>query len=213
MFTISPDGTLVTSYYLVGVTGNTCSFYSNAETPEWPGVPLEQNAFDFEETGSVAISLKGSFPGAQSASGTFSLHQNPTAGTAACDTGTVSWTATTTSMPASAGTGGPGSGGPGSGPAGSGHKPTFVTRLRLRRVSRTRLGGRVSSPNRSCRARRKVFLWRGSRRIASTKSKANGDFTFPRSVAVRSRRVRVSSPWLTIGAGTCAAGSSTFMTA
>jgi hypothetical protein len=215
-FTISSDGTLVTSYYLVGVQGNTCSLYTNGETPEWDGAPIGANAFDYEHAGSglvASISFQGSFPGAQSASGTFSVHQDATSNSPACDTGTVSWTAMTTSKPSAPGTGPGGSGGHGSGSGPGGNGRTFVTRIRFRRLSRTHLGGRIGSPNLTCRARRKVYLWRGSHRIASTTSKANGSYTFARSAAVRGRRVRASSPARTISAGTCAAASSTFITA
>lgn len=219
-FTISSDGTLITSYYLVGAQGNTCSFYTNGETPEWDGAPIEDNAFDYEHAGSglvaTSISFQGSFPGAQSASGTFDVRQDATSDSPACDTGTVNWTATTPSNPPPTGSAGPGSGGSGSGgpgAVGQRHKPTFLTRIRVRRMSRTRLGGKISSPHSTCRARRKVYLWRGSRRIASTTSKANGSYTFTRSAALRGRRVRVSSPASTVGAGTCAAASSTFITA
>ena len=217
-FTVSSDGTLVTSYYLVGVPGNDCSFYTNAEGPEWPGTPIAQNAFDYEHTGSglvaTSISFRGSFPGPQSASGTFNLHQDATSDSPACDTGTVNWTATTSAQPPATGSG------PGSGPGGStgsgagggaGHRLAFATRIHLRRLSRALVGGRISSPNLTCRARRRVYLWRGSRRIASTMSKANGSYAFPRSAAIRGRRVRVSLPGRTVDAGTCMAASSSFI--
>ena len=230
-FTVSPDGTLVTSMTLVNVQGDTCSFFTNDQSPGWPGAPIAQDAFDYRASSSGAVvtrtKFQGAFPGAQSASGTFNIHQDSTgpptstSTSPACDTGTVSWTARTTSTPPAPGSGAPGSGnggsgGPGSGgsgPVGGGQHPTFVSRLRLRRLSRTRLGGRIRSPSGACRGRRTIILWRGSRRIASTTSNANGSFSFPRSAAVRGRRVRVSSPWLGVSGGTCAAASSTFITA
>jgi hypothetical protein len=73
------------------------------------------------------------------------------------------------------------------------------------------LTGRIASPVGACRAGRTVYLWRGSRRIASTTAKTGGKFSFPRSVNVRSRAVRASAPTHNVKAGVCAAGSSTFI--
>jgi hypothetical protein len=73
------------------------------------------------------------------------------------------------------------------------------------------LTGRIASPVGACRAGRTVYLWRGSRRIASTTAKTAGKFSFPRSVKVRGRAVRASAPTHNVKTGVCAAGSSTFI--
>ena len=57
----------------------------------------------------------------------------------------------------------------------------------------------------------KVILWRGDRRMASTKSKAGGRFSFPRTASIRGSFVRASTPAGNVKAGACAAGSSTFI--
>ena len=202
-FTISPDGTLVTSYQLVGVPGNTCSFFANGDAGAWPGAPIEDNAFTYHLR--TAIALQGSFAGTRSASGTFDFHQDATSQTPACDTGLVRWTASTTANPVPGQGGG---GGPGSGPGRRHH--SIATRISLRRSPR-KLGGRVTSPTGGCRAGRTVILWRGSRRIGSTRSKAGGSFSFARSPQLRGRPVRVSTPARTARAGACAAASSTFI--
>lgn len=215
-FTISADGKLVNSYQFVGVQAATCQFYSNGMAPEWPGAPIANNAFSYQLIRSgieTSIWFNGTFPGPQSASGTFELRQDATNQNPACDTGTVSWTATTTATPGgSGGSGGSGSGGSGSGGSGSGsgggHGRKFKTRVTLRRASARQLTGRIMSPAGACRAGRKVILWRGKRRIASTKAKAGGKFSFARSQRIRGRFVRASAPTRRVRAGSCAAASS-----
>jgi hypothetical protein len=214
-FTVSSDGTLVQSYQLQGVFGDHCQFLAAGAFGVWPGAPIVGGAFHYQL--GYAIQFQGTFPGAQTAAGSFHLHQKAVGSNAPCDSGTVSWTATTTaSPPAGSGgrggtTGGGGSGGSGTGAGGGGPMPAFATSITLRKSSKMRETGRITSPNGACRASRSVMLWRGRRRIASTKTKANGTFWFKRSAAVRGRAIRASSPARKVRAGYCDAGSSTFI--
>lgn len=195
-FTVSQDGTIVTSWTVDNAAGNTCQFTGREAVGYWDGAPIVGNAFDYKYYD--AISFRGTFPAAQSASGTFRFYNRATSKTAACDTGTVSWTASTTSPPAARGGGHAG-------------KNRFSTRLALRKLSARKLGGRLSSGHRACVANRTVIIWRGSKRIGTTKSKANGSYSFARSTKVRGRMVRVSLRAETLPAGICAAGSSIFV--
>jgi hypothetical protein len=210
-FTLSSDGTLVTSYQLFDVPGNNCSFSSAAGPQGFPGVPIVRNAFSYDVHPLTSVVFDGTFTGPASASGTLRLYQSATGQTPACDSGTLNWTATTTSTPP----GGPGSGSGGSGGSsgsgGPGHHKPFLTRITLRRASLRWLTGQIASPAGACRAGRKVFLWRGLRRIATTKAKAGGKFSFPRSVMVRGRAVRASTATMNVKSGVCAAGSSKFI--
>lgn len=212
--TVSPDGTLVTAYELRGVPGDGCQFYANGSEGDWAGSPIEQNSFSYQL--GDAILLQGTFTGAQTVQGTFDLHRDASGSTAACDSGTVNWTATTSATPPPGGGGsGGGSGstsgsGSGSGQGGH-HRPPFKTSVFLRGASRVRIYGTVKSPVGACRARRMVYLWRGSRRVASTKSAAGGKFWFPLTAQMKGRPVRASVALHTVGSGACAAASSVFV--
>jgi hypothetical protein len=206
--TVSSDGTIVTAYNVIGAHADTCTFYGEGDPSGWVGAPIASNAFRYQFYDRIMFA--GTFPGPQSAAGTFRFYDVPQGGRPACDTGTVSWTATTTAKP-SAGTGSAGGGAQ----SGSGKKRPFVTRVVLHKLSKTRIGGHLSSSKASCRAGRTVILWRGTHRIASTKTKANGTYTFTRPALWRNRRVRASATvrYLPRAAGTCAAGSSSFIKA
>lgn len=216
-FTVSSDGTIVDSYLITGIKTSTCSFLGSGEQGVWQGAPIATDAFDYEFYD--AISFRGTFDGRQSASGTFRFYDPATASTPACDTREVQWTAKTTATPPNTGT--PGGGTPGGGTKGGGtpgggsksshRKPTFATRIRLRQRSRTLVAGQIRSANRGCIARRQIILWRGRRKLATTRSNADGTFTFRRSAKVRGHLVRASATAALIRAGTCAAGSSTFV--
>lgn len=103
-----------------------------------------------------------------------------------------------------------GSGG-GAGPGGGGHTPKFATRVTFRKASCTLQRGQIKSSMGRCRAGRTVILWRGNRRIASTKSKAGGNFSFARTASVRGRAVRASTLARSMQAGACAAACSVFI--
>lgn len=251
-FTVSSDGTLVDSYKVSGVHVGACQFVGEGDTGIWPGAPIANDAFEYQFYD--AILFAGTFPGAQSASGTFRFYDPATSETAACDTGSVSWTATTTATPPSSGSGGGSGTGTGSGsgtgtgagsgsgtgtgtgsgsgggtgtgtgtgtgsgtgtgtPPGTGGRrtPSFATRVALRRLSGQLLAGRIHTPSAACRAGRRVTLWRGSRRIASTRSKADGEFSFDPAASLRGHSVRASVAARAVRSGLCAAGSSTFI--
>jgi hypothetical protein len=177
-----------------------CQFFSAADSQGWDGALISNNAFAYRY--SDAIEFSGTFPGAQSASGTYRVNVQPSGGTR-CDTGVVRWTATTTATPPP----GTGPGAPGNPGTGSGPHSKFATRVVLRKLSQKRAGGRITSPNKLCVGRgRTVILWRGSRRIASTKTRADGSYWFARTAAVRKHRVRASVPATAL----CAAGSSKY---
>jgi hypothetical protein len=194
-FTLSPDGTLVTAYQITGALGSTCALNANGNDGVWEGAPIVSGAFVYRIAD--LILFRGSFAGPRSASGTFRLHNRATRFTPACDTGIVTWTATTTAAPL----------------AGSGGRSGVATRVVLRRLSQTRLGGRINTPSGACRAARAVILWRGSRRIARTKSNADGTFSFVRSPTMRGHIVRASVLARPVRRAICTAGSSTFISA
>jgi hypothetical protein len=213
-FTISPDGTLVNSYRVSGARGDTCVFTGEGDEAIWEGAPIVSNSFQYRLYDSILF--RGTFPGPQSAAGTFRFYNRATSASPACDTGTVSWTATTTATPPPTSSTGPYSppppgtptpGQPSTGTAGN-KKPTFATRVALRKLSRTRIGGRVSSANKACRGGRTVYLWLGSRRIAKTRTKSDGSYKFVRSAKIRGKRVRAAASTRSSATVVCAAGSS-----
>ncbi len=269
-FTVSSDGTIVTSYSIAGIPGSTCDFEAGGPAGVWVGAPISDDAFAY--TIGDTISFQGTFTGPQSATGTFRFTQPALGKAPACDSGTVSWTATTTAGGGSGGSGSGGSGGSGSGGSGSGgsggsgsggsgsggsggsgsggsgsggsgsggsgsggsggsgsggsggsgsggstglhrHRRAFPTRVALRTLANTRLGGRIGSANAACRAARTVILWRDARRIGSTKSRRDGTYAFATVVNWRTARLWVSVTRRTVRAGVCAAGSSTFIVA
>ena len=101
-FTISSDGTIVSSYSILGLSGTytsggSCGFVAGGDAGIWEGAPIVNNDFSYEP--GIGASFQGSFIGPQTASGTLRLFQPSTLpeGVAACDSGTITWTATTTS--------------------------------------------------------------------------------------------------------------------
>lgn len=102
-FTISSDGTIVESYEIQGVhgtdvNGNGCTIYSQGNEGVWPGAQISGGAFDYSIGSPTEFDFAGTFPGAQSASGTF-YFDNPAVGSSTgCATGTVPWTATATNQ-------------------------------------------------------------------------------------------------------------------
>ncbi len=221
-FTISSDGTIVNSYQVFGLhgtypNGNGCALEAGGAAGVWEGAAIVDNSFQYS-LGTNNL-WQGTFPGAQSASGTIRLFI-PGSPSGACDSGTLTWTATTAATPPGGGGGGggtpPGGGGGGGTPPGGGHKPTkksptYATRLELRRLSRTKLAGRISSSDRMCRADRKVLVWIGAKRAGSTRSKSNGTFSFARTNSMRGQHVRVSVSAQKLRDGLCGAGTSKFI--
>jgi hypothetical protein len=232
-FTVSSDGTLIDSYLITGAHGFyagmsdqvTCEFFAGGDSGVWAGAPLAGGSFSYT-LGQTTFS--GSFPGAQSASGTFDLNLPAAESFPSCDSGSVSWTATTTATPPPGGSGGggggaSGGGSPGGGGAGSGGgstaggsplpstSPKLVTeRLTLARLRGDTFGGRIHTTGAACVARRTVYLWRGKRRIAHTKTNARGQYSFKVKGAGR-KGLRVSVPAVHIAGVTCGAASSVYI--
>jgi hypothetical protein len=237
-FTISSDGTLVASYQVNHALGDQvnapggCVFNAGGDAGVWPGAAIVNDAFSYDA--GTAIQLQGSFTGAHTASGTLRFDNAPQGDSHGCDTGTVSWTATTTATPPSgggsggsgsggSGSGGSGSGGSGSGSGGSGsggsgttgthHRRSITTRVVLRKLSTRRLGGRLTASQRACRAARVVVLWRGSKRIGTTRTSAGGGYSFPLSRSLRGRAVRAAAASYSSTSLLCEAASSIFIRA
>jgi hypothetical protein len=187
---ISPDGTLVDAYEISGARTKTCILVGQGMPGVWPGAPISAGSFSSTQ-GSSSL-LKGTFTGARSASGTFRLALPATPEDRACTSGSVNWTATTTSR--------------GSTVAGS---DATAASVRLRALSATRVTGRIGSSRPACR-RRRVVLWHGSARVAVTTSRPSGAFSF---VAPRpwSGPLRASAP--ARAASGCAPASSVFIEA
>jgi hypothetical protein len=200
--TVSSDGTLVDFYLISGQASGACIFAAEGQSGVWEGAPIHNNAFEYRLRDQILF--QGTFHAGQSVSGTFRLHISGAAGQS-CDTGIVSWTATTSAKPP------PGSGGPGGVGGGGGNAHKFVTRITLRKASTKMLRGQIKSPNRACLAGREVILWQGKHRIRTVRSNARGKFSFARTASVRGRAIRASTPARSVQAGACAAGSSTFI--
>lgn len=195
-FTVAADGTRLTSYSIRDVPGDTCTFVAGGVAGEWEGTPIVNNAFDYRLHD--ALRFAGTFPTSASATGTLRLFNRAVSGVKpACDSGTLTWTATATV-----------STGP---PAAEDPQATtarFTTTIKLRRRGRTKLAGRLGSPSRACRSRRRVTLKRGSRTIAATRSTRGGRFSFKRSAKSRGRMVRARVSMRTVPAAVCTAAKS-----
>lgn len=87
-FTISPDGSAVTTIQIMNVPA--CGITDSTQTGT---VPIVDHAFN--DT-SAPLKASGTFPGPQSAQGTVQASTF----VPSCDTGPLSWTATTTATPA-----------------------------------------------------------------------------------------------------------------
>jgi len=221
-FTVSSDGTLVDSYDVSGVHGHApngsgCEFAGGGDAGVWPGASITNNAFTYDV--GTAIDFDGVFTGAQSAAGTVRFDDPQEGASPGCDTGKVNWTAATTATPPAGG--GSGSGGGSAGDSGGGDssgtgggkhsKPSVATRVVLRKLSAKRLGGQLTASQEPCRAVRTVFLWRGSRRLGSTRTSTGGRYTFRLPASMRGRAVRATVKKLSTRTFVCAAGSSTFI--
>ncbi|MEK6277473.1 MAG: hypothetical protein AABM29_05630 [Actinomycetota bacterium] len=89
-FTTTADGNGISSLSAPGpIPGNGCTFF-NANANYVTPLPITNHAFN---DSTPPLYFAGSFTGKQSASGTFRINQ------AGCDTGSLAWSATTTSAP------------------------------------------------------------------------------------------------------------------
>lgn len=211
---VSADGTRVVSYRVQNLAGDTCLFNAGGEEGAWEGAAITNRAFEYHL--GESISLEGVFSGEQSATGTVRFYNYAVGSRPACDTGKVSWTATTESPPAPGST--PPGGSPGTGteplpPGGTNSsralaKGPYRTAVSLGRDRSRRLRGRLVSASSSCRSRRRVVLKAGRHRVAEVASRADGSFRFRRLLTAPGRRVRA-----TVSAGSragvrCGAGAS-----
>ena len=89
-FTISADGSSVSSIKVTDVPGDSCTFPESSQTG---AVPIFDHAFS--DT-TAPLKASGTFPGPQSAQGTV---QVTSFGFPSCDTGVKSWSAMTTATP------------------------------------------------------------------------------------------------------------------
>jgi hypothetical protein len=95
-FTVTPDGSGISSFSVGGpIQGDTCSFPSGSSTNYVQPLPIVNHAFS--DT-TPPLTESGSFPGPQSASGTFRIKTQVFPGPS-CDSGEVAWNATTTASP------------------------------------------------------------------------------------------------------------------
>jgi hypothetical protein len=209
-FTVAADGTRVDSYRIRDVPGDTCRFHAGGVAEEWEGAAIVNRAFEYRLHD--ALLFEGTFAEDDvTATGTLRMFNREVPGVKpACDTGTVTWTATTPPPPA-----------PPDGPPPVGEPPllpggppaneataTYRTTITLRRRGARRLTGRLRSPSRACSTRRKVVLKRGSKRIASARSSSDGRFTFKRRSSTRGRKVRASVARVAVAQSICAASRS-----
>jgi len=211
VFTVSADVSQVNSYEITGVIGDTCQFSAEGNEPAFPGAPIENNAFTYGFD--QVFSFSGDFDGAQSATGTYHFHRDAIGKQPACDSGVVSWTASTTDEPTV--TRAPPSGSPS--PTGSSSCPRgcassssqFIkTRVSLHTMAFSRLGGRITASGATCTRGRIVTLWRGKRRIRSTRSGKGGSYWFARTATVRGRLVHVTVATRMVTGAICGAASS-----
>jgi hypothetical protein len=180
-FTVSANGKQVDSYEITGVVGDTCQFSAEGNAPAFPGAPIKGNAFTYGFDG--AFSFSGKFNGAQSATGTYHFHRNAVGAQPACDSGVVSWTATAA-------------------------KTTIQTRVSLRKMALSRIGGQITAGRGTCTRSRTVTLWRGNKKIRSTRSGNGGSYWFARTAAVRGRRVHVTVATRMVTGAICSAATS-----
>jgi hypothetical protein len=209
-FTVSSDGTLVSAYQVTNAHGTAadgsgCAYFGGGDAGVWSGAPITNNAFSY--TAGTAIVFTGVFKGAQSAQGTFRFSNPSSSANPGCDTGTVNWTAATTARPPA----GSGSTTTATGGRTSKKKKSVATRVVFRRLSSKRLGGWLTSSQRRCRPGRTVYLWRGSKRVATARTTSTGHYSFKLSRSLRGRAVRAAVRSRTISNAVCAAGSSVYI--
>lgn len=197
--TVSSNGESVSSYRVLGISGTdsngqTCQDNTSVGPAGWPGAAITDDSF--QTSIETLFSITGTFGGSQSVSGTFDLSQPPQSGTAGCSTGTVTWTAKTSSTSG------------GGNPNGGHKKKAFGIRVSVRRPSPQKLVGSLKSSSAACTARRRVYLWLGHKRLTSRRASKKGAFTFKVGRSWRGRRVHASVRLVSTKTGICKAGSS-----
>jgi hypothetical protein len=141
-FTVTPDGSGISSFSVGGpVQGDTCSFPSGSSTNYVQPLPIVNHAFS--DT-TPPLTESGSFPGSQSASGTFRI-KTQVFGAPSCDTGEVTWNATTTASP-------PVGPAPGPGPGPDTIAPTAILSGKTTQKAGSKVAIEVSCPDEACLA-------------------------------------------------------------
>jgi len=93
-FTVTPDGAGISSFSITGPVWNGCEDIPNFEKDYAPPLPITNHAFT---DNSLEFMLNGSFPEAQSASGTYQILKYVLGPPYyVCDSGEYPWSATTT---------------------------------------------------------------------------------------------------------------------
>jgi hypothetical protein len=152
-FTVTPDGNGISNFNVGGpVQGDTCSFPDGSSTTYNQPLPITNHTFS--DT-TPPLTENGSFPGPQSASGTFRIKTSTFPGPS-CDSGEVTWNATTTASPSQPPPPGPPPPQPGPFPP---QPPTFDTtppNATLSGNTSQKAGGSVavdvSCPDEACKA-------------------------------------------------------------
>lgn len=204
-FTVSADSTVVTSYDITAIGheagGKSCDFHAEGDAGDWEGATIINDSFEYSLRNQVIF--HGKFTGAQSAAGTFTLYDPPIGSTPACETGTLKWTAKTTTRPSSLTTS----------DGGKRHaKPVYRPGLTLREVAPAKFVGQITATAAGCRADRTVTVWINAKAAFTTRSRANGSFSFPASSAMAGQQyVRASIGAHTLAKASCAAGTSQFV--
>jgi hypothetical protein len=213
ILTINGDGTRVIGYKIPQATGDTCEFTGAGDVGVWEGAAIAADG-TFSYQLDDLIKLEGRFAG-PTATGILRLRRHAGDTYPACDTGNVAWTA------AAPGVAPPPVPPPPTPPVNENSTPptgttqppaakrrTVLTSVVLRRHSAKELNGRLSSPERACRTKRRVSLKRGALILGKTTTKADGTFRFRRSPKTRGRMVRVVVSTSTLPSATCASVTS-----
>jgi hypothetical protein len=97
-FMVTPDGAGISSFSIEGPIPNNCGSVSNFQKNYTQPLPITNHTFS---DNSSTFVLNGSFPGTQTASGTYRIKTTiyGPGGSTTCDTGDVAWNASTTASP------------------------------------------------------------------------------------------------------------------
>jgi hypothetical protein len=92
-FQVSADGTNVQNFRITNIPGDTCT----QDEFNWPlDIPITDDSFSDSLLGST---VTGSFPSVGEAEGTFKMYLPPAGPAPACESETLTWTATTSETP------------------------------------------------------------------------------------------------------------------
>jgi hypothetical protein len=217
-FTVSADGTGLTSYLVKDIPGDTCNWaVAEGDAGYWAGAAISSSgAFNYT-LAPDAIVFQGSFGGSGSASGTISLHNvavvTNTGGGGNGGGGGNNGGGGSTGGGGSAGGGGNTGGSGNTGGGGSGGvqgnttRHTYSMSIVLHK-HRTTLVGRLNSAYRGCNAKRVVKLQVGHTTIAQATTDATGAYSFKLTLRMRGRKLSVAVVGEVETAAICSAGRS-----